>query len=114
MHVGQHSAGGDGHSTQQLAELLVVAHGQLDVAGHDAGLLVVAGSVAGQLQDLGCQVLQHGCQVHGGAGAHTAGILALLQVAGDAAHGELQPCLAGSAHRLLAGSLALAAARHGC
>ncbi|KAJ9506130.1 hypothetical protein QJQ45_016512 [Haematococcus lacustris] len=55
LDVGQHATGGDGDLAQQLAQLLVVAHGQLDVAGHDAGLLVVAGSVAGQLQHLGHQ-----------------------------------------------------------
>ena len=37
---------------QQLAELLVVAHGELDVARHDPVLLVVARRVAGQLQHL--------------------------------------------------------------
>lgn len=44
--------GGDGDAAQQLAQLLVVAHGQLDVAGHNAGLFVVAGGVACQLQNL--------------------------------------------------------------
>ena len=42
----------DGDVAEQLAQLLVVAHGQLDVAGDDAGLFVVAGSVACQLQHL--------------------------------------------------------------
>ena len=65
---------------QQLGQLLVVAHSQLDVAGHNAGLLVVAGSVAGQLQHLGSQVLKHGGQVHRGASTHSGGIFALLQV----------------------------------
>ena len=73
--VGQDTAGSDGDSAQQLAQLLIVAHGQLDVAGNDAGLLVVAGSVACQLQDLSCQVLQHCSQVHWGTSAHTAGVL---------------------------------------
>ncbi|PNH08783.1 hypothetical protein TSOC_004632 [Tetrabaena socialis] len=47
---------------QVRTELLVVADGKLDVARHDAVLLVVAGSVAGQLQHLGSQVLEHGGQ----------------------------------------------------
>ena len=88
--VGQHTAGGDGDLAQQLAELLVVAHSQLDVAGHDAGLLVVPGSVTGQLQDLSREVLQHGSQIDGCAGTDAGGVLALLQVAGDTTHGELQ------------------------
>jgi len=51
--VGEHAALGDGHAAKELVELLVVADGQLDVAGDDAALLVVAGSVAGELKDLG-------------------------------------------------------------
>ena len=73
--VGQDTAGRDGDAAQQLAQLLVVAHSQLNVAGDDAGLLVVAGCVACQLQDLSCQVLQHSGQVHRGTSAHPAGIL---------------------------------------
>jgi len=55
--VGQHTSAGDGHSAQQLVELLVVANRQLDVAGGDARALVVAGGVAGKLEDLGGGVL---------------------------------------------------------
>jgi hypothetical protein len=73
--VGQDTAGGNGDAAQQLAQLLIVAHGQLDVAGDDAGLLVVAGSIACQLQDLSCQVLQHCGQVHGSTSTHAAGVL---------------------------------------
>jgi hypothetical protein len=50
--VGQHPSGGDGGGAEQAAELVVVAHGELDVARHDAGLLVVARRVARQLQNL--------------------------------------------------------------
>ena len=46
------TATGNGHCTQQLGELLVITDSQLDVAGHDAGLLVVAGGIAGQLKHL--------------------------------------------------------------
>ncbi|XP_038564651.1 uncharacterized protein LOC119901461 [Micropterus salmoides] len=59
LDVGQHAALSDGDSAQQLVELLVVADGQLQVTGDDPGLLVVAGGVSGQLQDLSGQVLQH-------------------------------------------------------
>ena len=50
--VGHHAAGRDRHSAQQLAQLLVVSHRQLDVARHDPVLLVVPSSVPGQLQHL--------------------------------------------------------------
>lgn len=56
LDVGQDAALRDGDAAQQLVELLVVADGQLQVARDDARLLVVAGRVARQLQDLGCQV----------------------------------------------------------
>jgi len=52
MDVGKDTSLGDGDVGQDLAELLVVADGQLDVARNDARLLVVLGGVAGQLQDL--------------------------------------------------------------
>ena len=78
---------------------------------HAPGLLVVAAGVAGQLQHLSGQVLQHGGQVHRRAGAHTAGVLAGLQVASHTAHRELEARLGGAAHSLLRG-LSLATARH--
>ena len=77
MDVGEHTARSDGHRAEQLVELLVVAHGQLHVPGDDAALLVVAGGVAGQLKDLGSEVLEDGGQVHGGTSTDAGGELAL-------------------------------------
>ena len=57
MDVGQDTAGSDGDLAQQLAELLIVPDSQLDVAGHNPGLLVVTSSIACQLQDFSRQVL---------------------------------------------------------
>ena len=110
--VGEDTARGDGHAREELGELLVVADGQLDVAGHDAGLLVVAGRVSGELEDLGGQVLEDGGEVDGGAGADARRELALLQVAGDTADRELEAGLGRLRDGLLAGGLAFAAARH--
>ncbi|XP_005527783.2 PREDICTED: histone H3-like centromeric protein CSE4 [Pseudopodoces humilis] len=68
LDVGQHAALRDGHLAQQLVELLVVADGELQVAGDDARLLVVAGRVARQLQDLGRQAAGlHSADRHGRA-----------------------------------------------
>jgi len=50
--VGHDAAARDGGAAEQLRQLLVVADSQLDVARHDAGLLVVPRSVPGQLQNL--------------------------------------------------------------
>ena len=96
LDVGQHAALSDGDSAQQLVELLVVADSQLQVAGDDAGLLVVAGSVSSQLQDLSGQVLQHSRQVDGGAGTHTLRIVAFAQQPVNTADRELESCPGGA------------------
>ena len=55
--VRQHTAPGNCHCAQQLGELLIVADCQLNVARHDAGLLVVASGVTRQLKDLSDQIV---------------------------------------------------------
>ena len=54
---------GNGHTSQQLVEFLVIADGELHMAGVDAVLLVVARSIAGQLQISSREVLKHGGEV---------------------------------------------------
>ena len=94
--VGEDTTGGDGDGAEELGELLIVADRQLDVAGHDAGLLVVAGGVAGELENLSGEVLEDGSEVHGGTGTDAGGVLASLEVARDAADGELKARLGGA------------------
>ena len=83
------------------------------MAGDDPGLLVVPGSVAGQLEDLGGQVLHHGGQVDRGSSANPLGVVTLAEKPGqnernnrewrvgrdhspvDAAHRELETSAAG-------------------
>ncbi|XP_064149643.1 uncharacterized protein LOC100671112 [Loxodonta africana] len=79
LDVGQDTALRDGDFAQQFVELLVVADGQLQMARDNSSLLVVAGSVARQLQNLGGQVLQHRCQVHGSTSTNTLGVIALAE-----------------------------------
>ena len=74
-----------------LVELFIVADGQLDMAGNDTGLLVVAGRVASELKDLGAEVLEHGGEVDWGASPDARG--GSLQVAVDASDRELEPSL---------------------
>ncbi len=69
--VGEHTALGDGDAAEQLVQLLVVADSELQVPGDDPGLLVVAGSVSGELENLGNEVLEDGGEVDGGAGTDT-------------------------------------------
>ena len=59
LDVGQHTTLSDGHSGQKLVQLFVIPDGQLKVAGVDPLLLVVAGRVSRQFQDLGGKVLHH-------------------------------------------------------
>ena len=49
VNVWQDTTSSDRDPTQELAQLLVVTHSQLDVTGHNPGLLVVASSIASQL-----------------------------------------------------------------
>ena len=111
--VGEDTAGGDGDATEELVELLVVLDGEGDVAGDDAALLVVAGGVAGELEDLGAEVLEDGGEVDGGTGTHAGGVLALTEVTADTADGELQTCLGRRAGGLLAAAASLSFSGHG-
>ena len=89
MDVGKDTSGSDGHAAEQLVELLVVLDGEGDVAGHDPGLLVVAGGVASELKDLSAEVLEDGSKVDGGTSTHTSGILSLTEITTDTTDGEL-------------------------
>ena len=65
------SAAGDGRLDERV-QLLVTSDGELQVAGGDTLHLQILGGVAGQLEDLGGEVLQDGGAVHGGGGSNTA------------------------------------------
>ena len=106
MDVGEDTAGGDGHTSEELVELLVVADGELHVAGDNAALLVVASGVAGQFEDLSGEVLHHGSKVDRGSSADASGILAGLEVTVHTADGELETSLLGAGHGLAALGLA--------
>ena len=88
--VGEDAAGGDGDAAEKLVELLVVADGELEVTGRDAALLVVPGGVAGQLEDLGGEVLKDGGQVDWGAGTNSGTDGGLLDVSVDTTDWELE------------------------
>jgi hypothetical protein len=107
--VWQNTTAGDGHTSEELGELLVVADRELDVAWGDASLLVVAGGVTGELESLGGEVLEDGREVDRGTGTNTLGEVALLQEAADTANWELEAGLgrfAFAAGGLLATALA--------
>ena len=97
MDVGEDTAGGDGDSAKELVELLIVAHRELKVARHDAALLVVASSVASELENLRAEVLEDGGEVDGGSGSNSGGEFTGLHVSGDSSDGELESSSLGSA-----------------
>lgn len=66
MNVWKDTTLGDGNVSQELVQLLIVADGELKVTWNDTGLLVVAGSVSGQLEDLSGEVLKDGSEVDWG------------------------------------------------
>ena len=115
INTSRDSVHADGLTHGRYLNLIDLLQGT-DMAGDDAVLLVVASGVASELEDLRSEVLEDGSEVDGRASSHTLGVLALLQVAGHAAHGELQAGLAAAAHGLglLAASGALATACHCC
>ena len=61
MDVGQDATSSNCDTTKQLAQLLIIADCQLNVAGHNAGLFVVTSSISCQLQNFSRKVLQHCC-----------------------------------------------------
>ena len=79
MNVGEDTTLGDGDVAQKLVQLLVVPDGELKVTGDDTGLLVVTGSVTGQLEDFGSEVLEDGSEVDGSTGTDTLGVVALAE-----------------------------------
>ena len=94
--VGEHTTLGDGDLVEQLVELLIVADGELEVAGDDTPLLVVTGSVSGELENLSREVLKDGGKVDGGTGTDTLGVVALAEETVDTTDGELKTGLLGA------------------
>jgi len=94
--VGENTTGSNGGAAQQTGEFLIVADGELDVAGHNSALLVVASGVASKLEDLSGEVFEDGGEVHGGTSTDALSVSAMLQEASDSAHWELKSGLSGS------------------
>jgi len=99
VNVGKDTTLGDGDVTEKLVQLLVVADGELKVARDNTGLLVVAGSVASQLENLSSEVLENGSEVDGSTGTDTLGIVTLAEKTVDTADGECETGLGRAAER---------------
>ena len=88
--VGEDTTGSDGHASEELVELLIVADGELDVTRDDALLLVVAGGVASELKDLSREVLEDRGEVDRGTSTDADGVPADTGVTVDTANRELK------------------------
>lgn len=62
--VGQDTTLCNRHTRQEFAQLLVIPHGQLDVARNDTAFLVVACGITRQFQNLSSQVFEDSSHVH--------------------------------------------------
>ena len=113
LYVGEDASLSDGHSLEQLVQLLVVADGELEVAGVDPLFLVVAGSVAGQLQDLGREVLHDGGEIDWCPRSHSLGVVSLAEEAMYATDGELETGSGRAALGLGSGLASFSSSRHG-
>jgi hypothetical protein len=98
VNVGQDTTLGNGDVTEQLVQLLIVADSELQMTGDDTGLLVVASSIASQLEDLSSEVLEDGSQVDGSTSTNTLSIVALAEETVDTADGESETGLGGTAN----------------
>lgn len=65
VNVGEDTTLGNGDVAEKLVQFLVVSDGELEMTGDDTGLLVVASSVTGQLEDFSSEVLKNGGKVNG-------------------------------------------------
>jgi len=99
--VGEDTALSNGNVAEKLVQFLVIADGQLEMTGDDTSLLVVTGSVSGQFQDFGGEVLEDGGEVDRGTGTNPLGIVALPQETMNTADREGETGLGGAALGLL-------------
>ena len=90
LDVGEDTTLGNGDSSQELVQLLVVTDGELQVTWDDSGLLVVTSGVTCQLENLSSQVLEDGSEVHWGTGSDSLGVVSFPQETVDTSDGELE------------------------
>ena len=93
MDVWEYASTSDGHGTEELVELFVIADSKLNVAGNDASLFVVASSIAGELEDFSGEVLENRRKVDWGTSTNTGGVFAFLEIAADTANWKLESSL---------------------
>jgi hypothetical protein len=81
---------------QELAQLLIVANGKLEMTGDNSTLLVIARGITSQLENLSGEILKHSSQVDWSTGTDTIFGIVFPKVPMDASYGELQTCFRGA------------------
>jgi len=79
VNVRQDTALCDCDVSEELVQLLIVADGELKMARNDTGLLVVASSVTGQLEDFSCQVFEDSGEIDGSTSTNTLSVVTLSE-----------------------------------
>lgn len=103
VNVGQNTTLGDRDVTEKLVQLLIVADGELQMAGNDTGLLVVAGGVASQLENLSGEVLKDCGEVDGSTSTDTLSVVTLAEQTVNTTDGECETGLGGTTEGCVSG-----------
>jgi hypothetical protein len=93
VNVGEDTTGGDGSVGHKLVELFVVSDGQLNVSGHNSGLLVVLGGVSSEFEDLSSEIFEDSSEIDGSTSTNSLSISALLHESSDSTNWELETSL---------------------
>lgn len=88
MDVGDNTRVCNSDIREEFIELLVVADGEHDMARDNADLLIVAGSITREFEDLRGQVLENTREVDGSSDTDTPRILTLSELAVETTNGE--------------------------
>lgn len=67
MDVWQNTTLCDCDVSEKLVQFLVIADGELEMAGDDTGFLVITGGISGQLEDFRSEIFKNSCEIDGGA-----------------------------------------------
>lgn len=93
MDVGKNTTLSNRDTTEELIELLIIAHSKKDVTRNNTSLLVITGCIASQLKHLSSKVFKDGSKINWGTGTDAGSELSLLQVTRDTTDGELKSSL---------------------
>ena len=84
------------------------------MSGDDSGLLVVLGSISGELENFCGEIFEDGSKIDGSTSSDSFGVSSGLEESGDSSDGELKTCLSGSGNLLGRCCLALSLAAFAC